>query len=262
PSVTPSAPHIQTRSSAGMLHCEKSRRPSTRPPCTLARKPPSAPGAGSPSPPPPGTRHTRRPRSPRARCSSPRSSPATRSCRTYPCSHPCPSCPLDRGAAGSSQTFPRSRPSANVLEHENVAVREHVRVFVQPPTISIAPRRNSVWRPHHDDRQRFSRILRRVNLRVQFHSIPHRYHRLALLEQFRQVRQRSLLFLRPCRHCQQHHRRHHPHRFPHANHSHPQRFPRNLRRPQNFAVSLPHPHPQPQPGGPIRARPWWRILCI
>src|SRR5208283_5379160 len=175
-----------------MLHCEKSRRPSTRPPCTLARKPPSAPGAGSPSPPPPGTRHTRRPRSPRARCSSPRS---------YQ--------PLDRVVRIRAliralhvrwiverpvhlKLSPGAVPSANVLEHENVAVREHVRVFVQPPTISIAPRRNSVWRPHHDDRQRFSRILRRVNLRVQFHSIPHRYHRLALLEQFRQVRQRSL----------------------------------------------------------------------
>ena len=90
---------------------------------------PSTRGADSPWPSRPEIRRRKFRRFPRARCCSPRFSPASRWCRRCPCFRrlpwdPCGSC---TGRFIANCPF-RTVSPANILEHENVAVGAQVRV--------------------------------------------------------------------------------------------------------------------------------------
>ncbi len=73
-------------------------------------------------------------------------------------------------------------PPANVLKYEYVAVGEHVRITVKLGAESFIVGGDSVRCALQKNRQRLPGILRRVNLGMQLHAVPHGDHRFFLLE--------------------------------------------------------------------------------
>ena len=82
---------------------------------------------------------------------------------------------------------------ANILKHEHVSVRKHVRIPVKFWAVSLIGCGNPVRRALQKNRQRLLGLFRRVNLRVQFHAVPHRNHHFLLLKQGWQFRPRRPL---------------------------------------------------------------------
>ena len=91
----------------------------------------------------------------------------------------------------------RSKPPANILKHENVTVRNHLAVSKNHPRKSLLVVAQPIRRPLDQKRQSLLRILRRVNLSVQPHTIAHRNHHVSLVEGLRIIRSRSLRSDRP-----------------------------------------------------------------
>ena len=91
--------------------------------------------------------------------------------------------------------------AADILEHEDVAIREHIRIKIKQarePFVVIA---KAVGRSRQEKRERLLRFLWRVDFGVQFHAVAHRNHHVAFCEERSVVRQSRSLFRQSKRRC-------------------------------------------------------------
>src|SRR5208282_1994232 len=66
--------------------------------------------------------------------------------------------------------------SANVLNHENVAAGQHFGIGGEVPGVAGGVAGGAVGRAHEEEGQGFGGLPRRVNFRVQAHTIAHGNH--------------------------------------------------------------------------------------